>query len=206
MLLKDTGERIIPENMKITNGMLLEHIARYHFGIHYATGNVLDISCGSGYGTHIIAKSSKKTIRTIIGVDNNGPSIDYAKQNYYHPLSTFNQADATDSNLPQSLGNFDTILSFETYEHIYDEHQFLSNLYAMLKPGGRLVLSTPFGQGRGKPCISPFHIHQLTKDEFKDLFPQYTTVDFFVQKGVLIEPDSGRLGIHYPIGIAVCTK
>ncbi|WP_308436519.1 class I SAM-dependent methyltransferase [Virgibacillus salexigens] len=66
--------------MKITNGLLIEHIARYHFASNHANGNVLDFACGSGYGSHIIAKLCKNQINKIVGLDNDKQVIEYAKK------------------------------------------------------------------------------------------------------------------------------
>ncbi|WP_138417901.1 class I SAM-dependent methyltransferase [Aquibacillus sediminis] len=205
-MLKDTGERVIPENMKITNELLLEHIARYHFAAPYVHGRVLDFATGAGYGAHITAKKGKKRVSEVIGVDIDQEVVDYAQKTYYHPLTKYIQGDVTDPHLPDRLGQFDTILSFETIEHVEDEKQFLLNIYQLLKPGGTLVLSTPFGQGRGKPCGSPFHVHQLTIEEFKNLFHDYTEARFYYQKGALIEPDGFETNDHKPLGIVVCKK
>jgi 2-polyprenyl-3-methyl-5-hydroxy-6-metoxy-1,4-benzoquinol methylase len=205
-LLENTDERVIPELMKPTNPSLLEHIARYQFALEYVHGNVLDFACGAGYGTHMMAKSRKEKIQKVIGLDIDQATITYAKQTYYHPLVTYEQGNAVDPYLPDKLGTFDTITSFETLEHVEEEEQFLSNIYNMLKPNGTLVISTPFGQGRGKPCGSPFHVHQLTIPEFMGLFHSYKDVSFYGQNGVLIEPlESGRTD-YLPIGIAVCKK
>lgn len=202
--MKLTGERVIPELMKPTNGLLLEHIARYHFAIHYAKGRVLDFACGSGFGSNIIATAAKKDLDEVVAIDIDLASISYAKSKYYHPLITFKQENAVDPLLPERLGVFDLIISFETLEHIEEEETYLRNIFQMLKPGGTLVISTPFGQGRGKPTNEPFHVHQLTKDEFEGLFTPYSEAEFYYQRGVLVEP--GREGKHYPIGIAVCRK
>lgn len=204
ILIKYTGERVIPELMKPTNGLLLEHIARYQFAILYAKGRVLDFACGSGFGSNIIAKAAKSDIDEVVGIDIDSEAIHYAKGAYYHPLTTYQQENAVDPTLPEKLGQFDLIVSFETLEHLEEEQLFLNNIYNMLKPGGTLVISTPFGLGRGKPTNEPFHVHQLTEDEFQNLFHQYSKKEFYYQRGVLIEP--GREGMHYPIGIAVCTK
>jgi 2-polyprenyl-3-methyl-5-hydroxy-6-metoxy-1,4-benzoquinol methylase len=205
-MLKDTGERVIPEKMDITNELLIEHLARYHFATHYAKGRVLDFTSGSGYGSHILAKKGKDKISEIIGVDNDKDAVTYAKATYYHPLTTFTLGDVKDSTLPDKLGTFDTIVSFETYEHIAEEKAFLTNLRELLKPGGTLIISTPFGKGRGIPSGSPFHVHQITVDEFKNLFPKdvYSNVDYFFQKGALIVPESFREEEYYPLGIAIC--
>jgi hypothetical protein len=42
-MLQFTGERVIPELMKPTNALLLEHTARYYFSTPYVKGRVLDI-------------------------------------------------------------------------------------------------------------------------------------------------------------------
>lgn len=206
-MLTYTGERIIPKLMQPTNGMLLEHIARYHFSFLYAQGRVLDIACGVGYGTQMIAKAKKHEVTEVLGVDLDEETITYAKANYYHPLVKYQQASAADRSLPKLLGQFDTIISFETLEHLQEEKQFLNNLYHLLKPGGTLIISTPFGQGRGKPTLEPFHVHQLTVQEFKELFMNFEDVSFYGQRGVLIEPlEQPNRNIHLPIGIAVCKK
>lgn len=206
MLLHDTGERMIPKLMDPLNPSLLEHIARYQFSLAYIKGRVLDLSCGSGYGTHLIAKRGKGLIDEVIGVDLDSEAITYAKGEYYHPKSSFHVADATDRHLVDELGKFDCVVSFETIEHIEEEEALLNNYYELLKPGGTLIVSTPFGEGRGIPCGQPFHVHQLTEQEFQELFiHRYAEVQFYYQNGVLIEPQK-REGVYYPLGIAVCKK
>ncbi|WP_017187288.1 class I SAM-dependent methyltransferase [Alkalibacillus haloalkaliphilus] len=203
-MIEDTGERVIPKMMDPMNPLLLEHIARYQFALPYLHGRVLDLSCGSGYGSHMIAKRRKREVEEVVGIDLDPKTIKYAKGEYYHPKTQFIAANAIDATLVDHVGTFDAIVSFETIEHIAEEQALLNNYYRLLKPGGTLVVSTPFGQGRGQPCGSPFHVHQLTEQEFESLFTNYSTSQFYYQDGVLIEPK--REGIRYPLGIAVCTK
>ncbi len=188
--------------MKPTNGMLLEHIARYYFSTPYCNGRVLDIACGTGYGSIMVAKTRKIEVSELVGVDISVDTIEYAKKNYFHPKVSFQQGNALDVALKEEIGTFDTILSFETIEHIPDDKLFIQCLERLLKPGGTLVLSTPFGQGRGKPSTSPFHYHQLSEDEFLELFDSFYEVQYYFQRGVTIEPK--RTGVSYPIGVVVC--
>ncbi|MFB9757509.1 class I SAM-dependent methyltransferase [Ectobacillus funiculus] len=202
--LEWTGERIIPKLMKPMNGMLLEHIARYYFAIPYIKGRVLDIACGTGYGCHMVAKDRKREVHEIIGVDVDQETILYANREYNHQKVTYIQGDALDPELPEKLGLFDTILSFETIEHVQDDQLFMNNLYRMLKPGGRLILSSPFGRGRGMPTSEPFHVHQLTPKEFEELFTRFSSMEMYYQRGVTFEKP--RDDVRYFIGVAVCTK
>ncbi|WP_404406830.1 class I SAM-dependent methyltransferase [Jeotgalibacillus malaysiensis] len=206
MKLEDTGERIIPDEMKPSNMMLLEHMARYQFAFPYVKGRVLDLACGSGYGSVMAARQSKRKICEMVAVDFSEEVLTYARGRYHHPMISYECHDAVDPLLPEKLGTFDCILSFETYEHIAEEEVFLDNLFRLLKPGGILVLSTPFGEGRGKPSSEPFHIHQITRNEFRSLFDQYPYAkkDFYYQSGVLVEPI--REGMNYQMGIAVCRR
>ena len=202
--LEWTGERIIPKLMKPMNGMLLEHIARYYFAIPYIKGRVLDIACGTGYGCHMVAKDRKREVHEIIGVDVDQETILYANREYNHQKVTYIQGDALDPELPEKLGLFDTILSFETIEHVQNDQLFMDNLYRMLKPGGMLILSSPFGRGRGMPTSEPFHVHQLTPKEFEELFTRFSSMEMYYQRGVTFEKP--RADVRYFIGVAVCTK
>src|SRR5699024_12088720 len=93
------------------------------FAVEFTGGRVLDFASGVGYGTHIIAKKCKKKVSEVIGIDIDSEAVRYAKSTYYHPLTKFMHEDATDSRLPEKIGRFDTVLSFETIEHVRDEKQ-----------------------------------------------------------------------------------
>ncbi|WP_044783968.1 class I SAM-dependent methyltransferase [Bacillus thuringiensis] len=204
-MLEYTGERIIPNLLKQHDPLVLEHIARYYFSLPYIKGRALDISCGSGYGTHMIAATRKHVISEIIGVDIDKQTINYAQEHYSHPQASFRVADALDPHLPQQLGTFNTILSFETLQHLPNEKEFIKQLRNMLNKNGILVLSTSFGQGRNKPSYWPYHHFQLTKEEFSSLFNEFSQVNFYYQRGVTFEPVP-RTKVSYRAGIAVCKK
>ncbi|TCI65790.1 MULTISPECIES: bifunctional 2-polyprenyl-6-hydroxyphenol methylase/3-demethylubiquinol 3-O-methyltransferase UbiG [Exiguobacterium] len=204
MTLNYTGERVIPDQMDPLNGMLLEHIARYHFSLLYMDGRVLDFASGVGYGSQLIAKNLKGQVDEVVALDLSEETTRYARGRYYHPNVTYVVGDVLDRTLPEQLGTFDCIVSFETIEHVDDFERFMANVWELLKPGGTLVLSTPFGQGVGKPTNEPFHVHQFTEQEFTALFDRFASTEFYYQRGVLVEPK--RPERHYPIGIAVATK
>jgi SAM-dependent methyltransferase len=47
-----------------------------------------------------------------------------------------------------ALGVFDQIVCLETIEHVTDDDRLVNSLAAMLAPGGRILLSTPFDRHR----------------------------------------------------------
>lgn len=203
-MMEFTGERVIPDLMRPSNALLLEHLARYQFALPYCHGRVLDFACGSGYGTHLIAKNKHREVEVVVGVDIDPEAIQYARGRYYHPKSSYLVVNAVSKGLYYRLGSFDVVVSFETIEHVEDYELFMRNIHDLLVPGGRLILSTPFGKGIGKETKEPFHVHQMTRNEFERLFYAFTSVELYHQRNVLIE--NATKDVHYPIGIAVATK
>lgn len=191
-------ERIDPRSMDPLQGLWLEHLTRYSFAADYCKGRVLDIACGVGYGSFMIARYCKKTVTQVRGVDICSATIKGAQRDYHHPKCQYLCHDATDPKLPEKLGSFDTILSFETLEHLPCEKQFLKNITRMLHPKGTLVLSTPLGRGREYPSKEPFHYFQLTREEFENLLPREFQAHFFYQRSVVVYPqyeDKCAIGI-----------
>ncbi len=199
-----TGERVVPEIMNPRNGLLMEHIARYEFAAAHARGRVLDLGCGAGYGTEIILDSAEDPdhVSEVVGVDTSGESIRYASAMYGYLKAHFAVADIRDPKLPEQFGQFDTILCFETIEHLEEDEAVIQNIAQMLKPDGLLLISTPFGRGKGKPCASPFHVHQYKESEFMGLLTPEFHVDMFVQRDKVIE--KRRDGVKYYLMIASC--
>src|SRR5438046_10277452 len=65
----------------------------------------------------------------------------------------------------------DLVVSFETIEHVPDARALVFEIRRVLKPGGRLVLSTP-NRAFGPPerhTGNPFHIREFTPDELRAL-------------------------------------
>jgi SAM-dependent methyltransferase len=164
---KNTGERHIPvqagDDMSLAN---VDHMIRYAFTAPFVKDKrVLDISCGSGYGSQFIALQGA---RAVVGVDVDEDSIRFASTFYSHPHVKYIQSDA--HSIPSlEDASFDVIVSFETIEHLQYPRQFLSELRRLLKPSGQLFISCP-NDYRATPWLSPFHLHKFRFTEFRDLF------------------------------------
>lgn len=203
MNLEYTDERVIPELMNPKSGILLEHIARYEFAKRYVKGRALDIACGVGYGEDILLDGPQEdSITEIIGLDISRESIEYAKYMYGFLKTKFYVQDITENNLKVKYGTFDTIVCFETIEHIEDDYGFIKNLKELLKPGGTLIISTPFGKGRGKPCACQYHVRQYKEEEFLDLLKIFKEVKMYHQIDETIEVPI--IDKKYYLMVAVC--
>ncbi|MDF2522612.1 MAG: SAM-dependent methyltransferase [Clostridiales bacterium] len=203
--MKLTGERVVPKLMSGENGLLREHIKRYEFASRFVRDRVLDIACGVGYGTQILLESdSAGNIEHIIGVDIDPYTIDYAKAHYSNEKVSYLVKDATSSELVDELGRFDTIISFETLEHLEKDNDFINNLEELLKPSGTLIISTPFGRGRGIPCSNPYHVHQYKEKEFVQLLNRFRKIELYYQRNETIE--KAVEGKKYYLMVAVCSN
>lgn len=168
--MKFTGERCIIGK----SGKCLEkrHLDRYKFALSYTKNKVvLDIACGTGFGSKILAKNSKK----VIGIDISNESITYAKQNFSLRNINFIRGDATNLKFLENK-SIDVVVSFETLEHLSRYKQFLSEIKRVLKSKGILIISTPnkkYSSPNSPKPINPFHVVEFYLEEFKALISNY---------------------------------
>ena len=67
--------------------------------------------------------------------------------------------------LPLADSSVDIVINFQVIEHLWDQPQFVSECARVLRPGGRLLMSTPnritFTPGSDTP-VNPFHTGNST--------------------------------------------
>ncbi len=184
-----TGERYLPW---LDNHLAeYEHVHRYLIASHYvADMRVLDIACGEGYGTAILARSA----RSVIGVDNDAATLAHAER--YHKMENTHFVRADAQNFSLTPGSIDVVVSFETIEHFEAHDAFLSAMKTALGAEGVLVISTP------NPCIyvadNPFHKRELSRDEFVHLLGKYFAhVQLLGQRLIATSVVAGTTGDHF---------
>jgi len=165
--IKFTGERAL-DNGK--SDLYLISLERYKFASAFVKDKkVLDIACGSGYGTNYLSAFAKD----ILGVDVDKKTIEYCRLKYSRKNLHFKLTEKENTEKP-FLDKFDVIVCFETIEHIKDYKNFLFRLKQYLKERGVLILSTPNNFRRINPPKNKFHIREFDTLEFtkiiKDVF------------------------------------
>jgi SAM-dependent methyltransferase len=158
-----TGERVIPG--QVNDDLWAEHIARYAFAARLSDGaRVLDIGCGTGYGTAELAQRAQSAT----GIDISADAIVYAREHY--PNAIFLAASATA--IPFPAASFDLITAFEVIEHLDNWHELLIEARRLLHPDGTFLVSTPnklyYAESRAKEGPNPFHTHEFEFAEFRD--------------------------------------
>jgi ubiquinone/menaquinone biosynthesis C-methylase UbiE len=161
-----TGERL---ETNITNETMLEHLHRYALAMEFTKGKkVLDIACGEGYGTNLMAENAAE----VKGVDIDIKIISKAKKKYRGNNIEFLPGSLL--NIPAMDKHFDIITSFETLEHISEHEKAISELKRVLHPDGILLISTPEKSAYSDITgyNNPFHQKELYKEEFEYLLKQ----------------------------------
>lgn len=189
LLTYNPVEHINPKDNSLWARRIREdHITRYLFALKYIKrGRVLDIACGEGYGSALLAKSAQY----VTGVDMSAQTIKEAKSKYYQ--NNKNIKFITDNAL-HFLKNcnqkYDVIVSFETIEHLTSYRDFLILLKKCLKRSGILIISTPnklFSDLIAGDTFNPFHIKEFYTQELIDLVTSVfkTTPSLFLQRPVM---------------------
>jgi len=167
-------ERIVPDELHDEFGLasLHLHYERYRFaGKYIVPGRVLDIACGTGYGSYLLVSEFGDSISEIIGVDISAESISYAHERYTHSKIRFIGKDVFDF---VDEKKFDTIITLETIEHLRNPSMFIEKLYQLLLPGGILIASAPVTFSTD---INPYHLNDFSQKSFRQLFSSYSLVE-----------------------------
>ena len=161
-------ERIYPKEQvhDDNHGTLKLHMDRYRFAIDHTRGrHLLDVACGCGYGTALLAEAHPRMSCT--GLDIDPKAITYANQHYLRDNARFICRDVMEQSLNQT---FDTIVTLETIEHLPDPVLFAERLAQIMSPDGIIIASAPV-----TPTMdgNPHHLHDLTEASFTALFTRH---------------------------------
>lgn len=159
-----TGERTVP-GIPEENYWFRRHEVVYMDLLgHCADALVVDAGFGEGYGADLISRTAKH----VIGVDYDASAAAHVARRY-PSVSVLRGNLAT---LPLADASVDAVVNFQVIEHLWDQKQFLDECFRVLKPGGRLLISTPnritFSPGRDTP-LNPFHTRELNAAEMTEL-------------------------------------
>jgi SAM-dependent methyltransferase len=158
----NNGERYDPNILGNFNINDFHQEARYNFAQKFISKNdsVIDIACGTGYGTALLADNCL----SVIGVDISEEAIRYANKHYKKKSNiNFIQSGLFDFN-----GLADIVISFETIEHINDSIEAtVKKLLSLAK--NKIICSVPYKEAIGNNKYhSHFNISELDFDFLKN--------------------------------------
>lgn len=154
------GERVNPD---FSDENFINHKRVYLFFSQLASNKiVLDVGCGTGYGTAILAEHAAQ----IIGIDYSNNAVRFAKRRY--PKIDFRQMNAQQLRFPDAF--FDLIFSSENFEHLPDQASHLRELRRVLKSDGLCFIATPNPEAFAGNQQNPWHSKENTYQELVELF------------------------------------
>jgi ubiquinone/menaquinone biosynthesis C-methylase UbiE len=160
----------VPERFdpRLMRGRLIEaeHVGRYWWASQFVRGKrVLDAGCGTGYGASALAQGGA---REVIGVDIDEEMLEAARAEV-HPSVQLRAADIRQ--LPFEDDSFDTIVCFETIEHVEHPELAFEEFARVLGDGGLLVISSP---NRDEyPPGNPHHRHEYVPEELETVLGEH---------------------------------
>jgi len=125
---------------------------------------VLEAGCGEGYGADLLAGDAKLVV-----------GLDYDVTTANHVAKAYPAVRVVRGNLaalPVRSSTVDVLANFQVIEHLWDQEGFLLECLRVLRPGSRLLITTPnritFSPGRDTP-LNPFHTRELAHAELDTL-------------------------------------
>ena len=125
----------------------------------------MEIGTGTGYGIEIIAPNTERYVtldkHCAVACEALAPNVEF-KEAKVPPL-------------PFADASFDYVVSFQVIEHIKRDREFVREVYRVLKPGGKFIVSTP-----NRPMSltrNPWHVREYTAQQFGVLLGDFSAVE-----------------------------
>lgn len=155
------------------NVMHQRHMIAYSEAAKRVSGQVLEIGSGEGYGIEYLSSKADHYHAIDKFPSQYNLSDSERKKVHFHQMSVPPLENITDN-------SFDFVVSFQVIEHIKDDDFFIREIYRVLKPGGKLILTTP--NREMSITRNPWHIREYLASELQNLALRvFETVDL---KGV----------------------
>jgi SAM-dependent methyltransferase len=198
-----TGERTLPD-VPEENYWFRRHLVAYQWIAKRVAGmRVIDMACGEGYGSSVLAGSAA----SVVGVDANPDAHQHARLRYTAANLSFER------DLIETFGApADAIVFLQTIEHLSDPGAALSHFGRLVGPGGVVYVSTPnvrtLAPKGAERSDNPWHVHEYAADEFERLcgshFASVEMLGLFHARKLAVHALALRLGwdaLHARLGV-----
>lgn len=130
-------------------------------------GTILDVGCGSAWVAKNLVSKGYRVISMDISLKNTSTALKR------YPSKNHSAVVADAYSLPFADNSIDYIIASEIIEHMPIPERFIQSLFRVLKPGGELIVTTPYKEKLiYSLCIhcnkqTPHHAHLHSFDEIK---------------------------------------
>ncbi|MDA8857975.1 methyltransferase domain-containing protein [Flavobacteriales bacterium] len=165
------------------NVMYQRHLIAYKEAAKIVSGTVLEVGSGEGYGIMELAPITEKYI-----------AVDKYDTHISDKLNEENDITFIKTEVPPLKGidndSVDFVVTFQVIEHIQNDELFLKEINRVLKPGGKLIMTTPnikMSLTRNPWHIREYNLQQMgnivksvfEKFELKGIFGNEKVMDYY---------------------------
>jgi len=153
----NTAERVSREMSD--NFVFQRSLLAYDRAAEIVSGDVLEIGTGTGYGIELVAPHCDRFVtvdKYAAGGDRHAANVEFRRM-CVPPLGFEDES-------------FDFVITFQVIEHIDDDAAFVREIARVLRPGGRLILTTP--NAPMSLTRNPWHVREYRIDELRRLLSE----------------------------------
>jgi|TARA_B100000959_G_scaffold173881_1_gene182047 SAM-dependent methyltransferase len=159
MSILQTAER--SSHLDLSENVIFQrHMIAYLEASKMISGKVLEIGCGEGYGLTELAPKTEEYI-----------AIDKYNTPISNEIKQKNNIKFKQMEVPPLEGvnenSIDFIITFQVIEHINNDRLFISEIFRVLKPGGKLILTTP--NKLMSLTRNPWHIREYNPIQMREI-------------------------------------
>lgn len=141
------------------NFVFQRSLLAYDRAAEIVSGDVLEIGTGTGYGIELVAPHCDRFVtvdKYAAGGDRHAANVEFRRM-CVPPLGFGDES-------------FDFVITFQVIEHIDDDAAFVREIARVLRPGGRLILTTP--NAPMSLTRNPWHVREYRIDELRRLLSE----------------------------------
>lgn len=175
--LELTGERTLPD-LPEENYWYRRHLVVYDWIAERVNGDrVIDMACGEGYGSGVLARNAAH----VTGIDANPEAYEHAKAKYGSEKVEIVRDLIETHKAPEPVN---AVVFLQTIEHVQDPAAVLRHFASLLKPGGKVYVSTPnlltLAPAGAEKSDNPWHVKEYKPHEFRELCQEvFADVEIF---------------------------
>lgn len=159
---------------------------------------ILDVGCGSAWVAEYFLPKGNKVISMDISEENPRKALEY------YPSENHSAIVADAFYIPLKDNSVDCIIASEIIEHVLNPEQFINSLMRVLKPGGKLIITTPYNESLeyqlcvhcNRPTTKHAHLYSFNEKNFGQIIPKGKKWDYLIFGNKFL----GRLRTHYFLG------
>ena len=141
------------------NFVFQRSLLAYDRAAEIVSGDVLEIGTGTGYGIELVAPHCDRFVtvdKYAAAGDRHAANVEFRRM-CVPPLGFGDES-------------FDFVITFQVIEHIDDDTAFVREIARVLRPGGRLILTTP--NAPMSLTRNPWHVREYRIDELRRLLSE----------------------------------